>query len=77
MNFFDRFSRNPQILNFIKIPLGGADLFHAERQTDGQRDITKLIVAFRNLKNMPKTYATNREVGTIGHALYVLLTFRG
>jgi hypothetical protein len=53
MNFLDRFSINPQILNFIKIPLVGADLFHADRQTDRQTDITKLLVAFRNFTNVP------------------------
>ena len=31
----------------------GAELFHA----DGQTDVTKLIVAFRNFANAPKTVA--------------------
>jgi len=44
-NFLDRFSKNTQISNFIKILLVGAELFHA----DGQTDMTKLIVAFRNV----------------------------
>ena len=32
--FLDRFSKNPQISNFMKIRLVGAELFHA----DGQRE---------------------------------------
>jgi hypothetical protein len=38
----------------------GAELFHADGQTDGRTDIrtvmTKLIVAFRNFANAPKKY---------------------
>ena len=32
----------------------GAELFHADRRTDKQTDMTKLIVAFRNFANTPK-----------------------
>ena len=46
----DRFTKITQISNFMKICLVGAGLFHA----DGQIDMTKLIVAFRNFSNMPK-----------------------
>ena len=38
------------MLNFMKIRPVGAELFHAERQTD----MTKLTVAFRNITNAPK-----------------------
>ena len=31
-----------------------AELFHADGRTDGQKDMTKLTVAFRNLANAPK-----------------------
>ena len=31
-----------------------AKLFHADGQTDGRTDMTKLIVPFRNLANAPK-----------------------
>ena len=34
--FFDRFSKYPQISNFMKIRLVGADLFHADGLTDRQ-----------------------------------------
>jgi hypothetical protein len=36
LEFLDRFSKNPQIPNFIKIRLVGAELFHAGGRTDGQ-----------------------------------------
>ena len=35
-NFPDRFSENPQIPNFMKILPMGEELFHMEKQTDGQ-----------------------------------------
>ena len=37
--------------NFMKIHPVGVELFHA----DGETDMTKLIVAFRNFANAPKT----------------------
>ena len=47
----------------MKIRLVGAELFHADLRTDRQtdrwtnrqRDMTKLIVAFRNFANAPKS----------------------
>ena len=51
LNLFDRFSKNAQISNLIKIRPVGAELFHADRQTDRQThrrtDVTQLIVALR------------------------------
>ena len=38
----------------MKIPSVGAELFRADGRTDGQTDMTMLIVAFRNLANAPK-----------------------
>ena len=49
-NFLDWFSKNTQISNFIKIRPVGAELFH----TDGQTDMTKLTVAFRNFAKVLK-----------------------
>jgi hypothetical protein len=40
----------------MKILPVGAELFHADKRTDGQTDMTKLIVAFRNFTNAPKNY---------------------
>ena len=39
-----------RISNFIKIRPMGAEMFHV----DGQADMTKLTVAFRNFVNAPK-----------------------
>jgi len=33
-----------------------AEWFHAERRADGWTDMTKLIVAFRNFANAPKSH---------------------
>jgi hypothetical protein len=38
----------------MKIRPVGAELFHAGGRTDGQTDVTKLTVAFRNFANAPK-----------------------
>ena len=35
----------------MKIRPVGTELFHADGRTDGQTDMAKLIVAFRNLVN--------------------------
>jgi len=48
--FLFRVSKNPHILNFMKIRSVGAALFHA----DGRSDIMNLIVAFRNFANANK-----------------------
>ena len=49
-DFFDRFSNNSQIANFMKIRKVGEELFSA----DGRTDLTELIVAFRNFVNTPE-----------------------
>jgi len=58
--FFDRFSKNTQILNFMKIRLVGAELSLAGRWTNGredkQTDMTKLIVASHNFANELKKW---------------------
>jgi len=54
LNFLDRFSKGTQISNFMKIRPVGAELFYADRRTDGQTNMTKLTVAFRSLANAPK-----------------------
>jgi len=54
LNFLDRFSKNNQIWNYIKICPVEAELFHADRRTDGLTGMMKLIVASRNFMNVPK-----------------------
>jgi len=36
MNFLDSFSKNTQLSNFMKIRPETAELFHADKRTDGQ-----------------------------------------
>ena len=43
----------------MKIRPLGAEMFHADRQTD----MTKLIVAFRNFANAPTNYVVCVRVG--------------
>jgi hypothetical protein len=53
-----KLEKNVQISNLMKIRPMVAELFHADRRTegrtDGQKDMTMLIVAFRNFTNAPK-----------------------
>jgi Fe-S-cluster formation regulator IscX/YfhJ len=57
------FSKKFSNIKFHEIRPVGAELFHeggqADRETDRQTDMTKLIVAFRNFENAPKN--TNGE----------------
>jgi len=46
--------KNIERLNFMKICLVGAELFHPGGWTDRQRHRTKLIVTFCNYANTPK-----------------------
>jgi len=43
----------------MKIRSVGADLIHADGQTDRQTDMTKLMVAFRNYARSPKNSVFN------------------
>ena len=56
--YLDKFSKNTPIPNFIKIHPVGAEFFLA----DGQTDMTKLIVAFRNFPNAAKTNMSKSQV---------------
>ena len=53
LKFVDSFSKNTQMLNFMKIRPVGAELFHVER-TDWRIDMTKLIITFRNFVKAAK-----------------------
>ena len=56
MDYLDRSSKSTQIPNFMKICPVEAELFHADRQTDERKDMTKLTVAFRNIADEVKNY---------------------
>jgi hypothetical protein len=53
MYFLDRFSKNARISNFVKIVSLGAEFFHTDVWTEGQTDMTKLIIALRDFSNSP------------------------
>ena len=57
------FSNNTQIINFMKIRPVGAEWFHA----DGQTDMTKIIVAFRNFVSAPKMNCSYENIEEIYH----------
>jgi hypothetical protein len=51
LNFLERFLKNAQISNIMKIRPVGAESFHADRRTG----MTEIIVVFLNFENAPKT----------------------
>jgi hypothetical protein len=48
------FEKRTDLSSFIKIRLVGVELLRAHEKTDGQRNMTKLVVAFPNFKKAPK-----------------------
>ena len=46
LKFLDRFSKNTQISNFVKIRLVGADLFHADGRTDSHDEANSRFPQF-------------------------------
>ena len=54
-DFLDTFSKNIQILDFMKICLLVTELFYVDRRREGQRIMMKLKVAFLNFGNAPKS----------------------
>ena len=50
----DRFSKNLQISNLIKIRPVESELFQADGRTDKHTDMTNLIVVNRNFAKAPK-----------------------
>ena len=54
LNFVDKFSKNTQMSNFMKIRSVWAELsMWTDGQTDRQTYVTKLIIPFRNFANAP------------------------
>jgi len=56
-----------------KCPVG-AELFHSDRRTDGETDMTELKVAFRSFTNAPKK---NPPSTVINAPIFPLWHFRG
>ena len=56
--FFQVFSKNAQMLNFMKICPLGAEFFHANCRTD----ITELIIAFRNFSKASKNLSASEII---------------
>jgi hypothetical protein len=50
----ERFSKHPEIPNFMKIRTVGAEFFHEKKRTKGRPNMTKLTVAFRNSAKEPE-----------------------
>jgi hypothetical protein len=47
MNFVDKFLfKNTKIVQSMKICLVGAEIFHVDRETDGQIDMNNQTIAF-------------------------------
>jgi len=56
-------------IKFDENPYCGNELFHGDGRTNGQRDMTKLTVTFRNFSNTPENlvfyYLRDRNQDTI------------
>jgi hypothetical protein len=58
---------NAEIRSFMKTRQVVAGLFHGDRQTDRLTHTAKLMVAFHNFANVPKTFPLCRPPGRNGH----------
>jgi hypothetical protein len=63
------FEKYLHITKFMTIRPVGAELLHADGQTDRQADMTKLTVAFRNFANAPKNDTSVPQTGIRTHDL--------
>jgi hypothetical protein len=52
--FSKYFRKKADISGFVKIRPVRAELFHTDEQTEGQTEVTKLKVDFRNFADAPK-----------------------
>jgi len=54
LNFLDRFSKNLEVSNFMRICPVVAELFHVDKWMDRRTHMMKLIIAFHNFTTLPK-----------------------
>ena len=55
----------------VKIRPVGAELFHSDRRIDGQTNMTKLIVTFRNFANAPNKMCRCKANHTLQPGAYL------
>jgi hypothetical protein len=58
----------------MKIRIVEAELFHANGRTDGQTNMTKVILGFRNFANAPKDGCRLMKVPLENNILYKHIT---
>jgi hypothetical protein len=63
------FEKNTAKLHFVTNRPVEADLFHADRRSERQTDMTKLTVAFRNFANTPKNETLVRNLRLLDYFL--------
>jgi hypothetical protein len=66
--FLDRFSKKSQISRFTKMRPVGAELIHA----DGQTNMTKLIVVFLSFANGPENKHICSLLRSLNHSILYL-----
>jgi len=54
IEFLNSLSKYNRLSIFMKLSPVEAELYHADKRTDGRTDMTQVIVAFRNFVNAPK-----------------------
>jgi hypothetical protein len=69
LDFFQQIFKKDSNIHFYQNQSGGSRVFSCG-QTDGQRDMTKLIVAYRNFANAPENWDL---VFVITHHVQVIL----
>jgi hypothetical protein len=62
MNVLEQFSKDTQMWYFVKIRPVGAELFRADRRTDRQTDMAKVIVFFFNLRTHLESLTANASI---------------
>jgi hypothetical protein len=72
--FLDRFSKTPQMSNFIKLRPLGAELFHADGQTHRRDEGYSRFLQFCQKRPLAAKNVATVMVGIIGYRMAVSLT---